>query len=129
MGYTDWPGLQQVFRIERQITTIKSGAVRTEVVYGITSLPSERATAAHLLRLVRDHWSIENRSHWVRDVMFAEDASLVRRGSIPHVMATFRNTAIGLIRSTGTTHIVATCRRLAAHPAEAIRLLTQPVDF
>lgn len=125
-GYTDWPGAQQVFRVQRQITTIKTGAMRTEVVYGITSLPSARATPEQLLHLVRDHWRIENRSHWVRDVTFAEDASLVRVGTIPHVMASLRTTAISLIRLTGTTRIVATCRRLAAHPADAVALLTQP---
>jgi hypothetical protein len=129
VGYSDWPGARQVFRIERHITTIKTKAIRTEVVYGITSLDPERATADQLLRLVRDHWLIENRSHWVRDVTFAEDASLVRVGAIPHVMATLRTTAIGLIRSTGTTRIAATCRRLAAHPADAVALLTQLLHF
>ena len=125
-GYTDWPGAQQVFRVQRQITTIKTGAVGTEVVYGITSLPAARATPEQLLHLVRAHWRIENRSHWVRDVAFAEDASLVRLGAIPHVMASLRTTAIGLIRLTGTTRIIATTRRLAAHPAAAVALLTQP---
>lgn len=126
VGYTAWPGAQQVFRIERQVTTIKTGVARTEVVYGITSLPPVRATPEQLLHLVRDHWRIENRSHWVRDVTFAEDASLVRVGAIPQVMASLRTTAIGLIRLSGTTRIIATCRRLAAHPASAVALLTQP---
>jgi len=98
------------------------------VVYGITSLPPTRATPEQLLQLVRDHWLIENRSHWVRDVTFAEDASRVRVGAVPHVMASLRTTAIGLIRATGTSRIIATCRRLAAHPADAIALLTQTPD-
>lgn len=128
VGYTDWPGVHQVFRIERQITRIKTGEARTEVVYGITSLSPERAPPDQLLRLVRDHWRIENRSHWVRDVSFAEDQSLVRMGAIPHVMATLRTTAIGLIRTTGTDRIIATCRYFAAHPAAAVTLLTTGVD-
>jgi predicted transposase YbfD/YdcC len=45
------------------------------VVYGVTSLPPERATPARLLELVRGHWAIENKSHWVRDVTFDEDRS------------------------------------------------------
>jgi hypothetical protein len=98
--------------------------VRREVVYAVTSLAPERASAADLLRLLREHWTIENRSHWVRDVTFAEDQSLVRGGHVPWVMATIRNTAIGLIRRTGVTQIAATTRRLAAHPADAVALLT-----
>ena len=61
----------------------KTGQERVEVVYGVTSLSSERATPGRVLDLVRGHWSIENKSHWVRDVTFDEDRSQVRCGSIP----------------------------------------------
>lgn len=123
-GYLTWPGAHQVFRLDRQITTIATGRMRQEVVYGVTSLAPDRASADCLLHLVRNHWRIENRSHWVRDVTFTEDQSRVHRGAVPRVMATLRNTAIGLIRCTGTTQIAATTRRLAAHPAAAVALLT-----
>ena len=71
---------------------------RQEVIYGVTSLGRERADAEQLLELVRQHWHIENKSHWVRDVTFDEDRSQARSGNIPQVMATLRNTAIGLMR-------------------------------
>jgi len=76
-----------------------------------------------LLGLVRGHWSIENQSHWVRDVTFDEDRSQVRCGNIPQVMATLRNTAIGLLRWAGYTNIAAACRRLAAQPGLALTLI------
>ena len=122
-GYSDWPGLAQVFRLERQVIRKKTGEVREEVVAGVTSLTPERADAAQLLALVRGHWSIENRSHWVRDVTFDEDRSQVRCGNIPQVMAALRNTVVGLMRWAGHTNIAAACRRFAAQPQAALHLI------
>lgn len=123
VGYSDWPGLAQVFELGRHVIIQKTGQERAEVVYGVTSLPPERATPGRVLDLVRGHWHIENKSHWVRDVTFDEDRSQVRCGSIPQVMAALRNTAIGLLRWAGHTNIAAACRRLAAQPAQALALI------
>jgi predicted transposase YbfD/YdcC len=123
VGYSDWPGLAQVFQIERRVTVKKSGTRRAEVVYGVTSLSPERARPEGLLRLVRQHWQIENKVHWVRDVTFDEDRSQVRCGSIPQVMAAFRNTAIGLMHWAGETSIASACRRFAAQPWSALALI------
>jgi predicted transposase YbfD/YdcC len=122
-GYSDWPGLAQVLRLERQVILKKTGEVREEVVVGVTSLTPERADAARLLAVVRGHWSIENRSHWVRDVTFDEDRSQVRCGNIPQVMAALRNTVVGLMRWAGYTNIAAACRRFAAQPQAALHLI------
>lgn len=122
-GYLSWPAAQQVFRIDRRITRRRTGEVREEIVYGVTRLPPERGTAAQLLRAVRCHWHIENRSHWVRDVTFDEDRSQVRTGSIPQVMAALRNTTIGLLRVTNEANIAAACRRMPAQPWQALALL------
>jgi predicted transposase YbfD/YdcC len=123
VGYSTWPGLAQVFEVGRHVLIQKTGQERIEVVYGVTSLPAERATPARVLDLVRGHWSMENKSHWVRDVTFDEDRSQGRCGSIPQVMAALRNTAIGLLRWAGHTNIAAACRRLAAQPAQALALI------
>jgi predicted transposase YbfD/YdcC len=122
-GYSDWPGLAQVFRLERQVIVKKTGEVRAEVVAGVTSLTPERAEATRLLALVRGHWSIENRSHWVRDVTFDEDRSQVRCGNIPQVMAALRNTVVGLMRWAGYPNMAAACRRFAAQPQAALHLI------
>jgi predicted transposase YbfD/YdcC len=122
-GYSEWPGLAPVFQVEREVIMAKTGVVRDEVVAGVTSLGPERAEAAQLLALVREHWHIEPQSHWGRDVTCEEDRSQVRRGSIPQVMAALRNTVIGLRRWAGHTHIAATCRRFAAQPASALALI------
>jgi hypothetical protein len=123
VGYSDWPGLAQVFQLERQVITKKTGEIREEVVAGVTSLPPARVDAARLLRLVRDHWHIENKAHWVRDVTFDEDRTQVRCGNLPQVMAALRNTVIGLIRQAGHTNIAAACRLFAAQPALALALM------
>ena len=123
VGYSDWPGLAQVFELGRHVMIQSTGEERVEVVYGVTSLRPERATPGRLLALVRGQWHIENKSHWVRDVTFDEDRSQVRCGNIPQVMAALRNTAIGLLRWAGYTNIAAACRRLAAQPVQALALI------
>jgi hypothetical protein len=128
VGYSTWPGVQQVFRLERETVLRATGEIRAETVYGVTSLDRARATADRLLRLTRHHWCIENRSHWVRDVTFDEDRSQVRCGSTPEVMAAFRNAAIGLLRVSGEPNIAAACRRLAACPRAALALIGITMD-
>jgi predicted transposase YbfD/YdcC len=123
VGYSDWPGLAQVFELGRHVITQKTTEERVEVVYGVTSLSPERGTPERLLALVRGHWQIENRSHWVRDVTFDEDRSQVRCGSLPQVMAALRNTTIGLLRWAGYSNIAAACRRFAAQPELALTLI------
>ena len=79
MGYSDWPGLVQVFRLERQVILKKIGEVREEVVAGVTSLVPERADAARLLALVRGQWQMEHQAHWGREVTFDERSSVAER--------------------------------------------------
>jgi predicted transposase YbfD/YdcC len=118
VGDSDWPGLAQVFELGRYVITQKTTKEQVEVVYGVTSLSPER-----LRTLVRGHWQIENKSHWVRDVTFDEDRSQVRCGNIPQVRAALRNTTIGLLRWAGYSNMAAACRRFAAQPDLALPLI------
>jgi predicted transposase YbfD/YdcC len=118
-----WPGLEQVFQIQRHCVEKKSGKESREVVYGVTSLSREKAGAEELLKLVRGHWQIENQSHWVRDVTFGEDHSQVRKGNIAQAMAALRNVAIGLMRVVGEGNIAKACRKFAAQPWHALALI------
>jgi predicted transposase YbfD/YdcC len=119
-GYTDWPGHQQVLEVQRAVTKKRTGETRHEVAYAITSLSAERASARQLLQLWREHWHIENKLHWVRDVTFDEDRSQVRTERIPQVMAALRNVAISLLRVCGAENIAAATRRYAARPSLAL---------
>ena len=111
-GYLDWPGVAQVGQVESVV--VQAGKTSTEVRSFITSVPRSAAGAGRLLEWVRGHWSIENRSHYVRDVTMGEDASRIRKGSGPQVMAAVRNAAIGFLRLSGATNIAEALRRNAS---------------
>jgi hypothetical protein len=122
-----WPHLQQVCRIERERVHVRGGQVlkrEVEITYAITSREPARATAAALLRANRGHWTIENGSHWIRDVVLGEDACLIRSGAAPQAMAACRNLVLALLRRAGYLHIAAALRTLAARPATAVALVT-----
>lgn len=123
VGYSDWPGLAQGFEVGRHVIEKKTGKEHVEVVYGVTSLRPEQASPGRLLELVRGHWAIENKSHWVRDVTYDEDRSQVRKGHIAQVMAALRNTGIGLLRVAGYDNIAKACRQMAAQPHRALALI------
>ena len=120
----DWPGLAQVYEyhIERRHIQTET-KITHQTQFGITSLPPEKASAEDLLKLRREHWTIENKLHWIRDVIFDEDASQARTGSIPHVMAALRNTAISVLRLAGCTKISKTLREFADTPKLAVNLI------
>ena len=66
---------------------------------------------------------IENRLHWVRDVTYQEDKSLVRTGNAPRVMASLRSLAISLLRLDGQANVAAANRRHARDPQRTLKLL------
>ncbi len=120
-SWSDWPGLAQVFRVER--TWHERGQPRRAIHYGITSLPPERGTPEQLLALKRGHWQIENRLHWRKDVTFGEDASLIHAGQGPLLLAALRDAAISLLHHHGIRRIAAHLRTYSQHPEQAIALV------
>ncbi|HEY4032646.1 MAG TPA: hypothetical protein VGL94_01620 [Ktedonobacteraceae bacterium] len=83
----------------------------------------EQASPQRLLELVRGHWCIENRSHYVRDVTFAEDRSRLRTGHAPQILAALRHLAMTLIHRHGSSQIASTRRSLSSHPERAFAWL------
>lgn len=120
-----FPGVAQVFRVIRHTGGLDGQRTTKEVVYGITNLTAEHADPAALAQLVRGHWAIENSIHWVRDVSFGEDASRVRTGTAPAVLAAIRNIITTALRRAGATNIAAARRATALDPTAAIRILTR----
>lgn len=109
--YSDWPYLAQVFKLERIVW--RAGKATSDVRYGVTSLPAAVADAGRLLTIARAEWGIENGLHYRRDVSLAEDASRLRRGHGPQVMAALNNAVIGLVLGTGERNLAAVQRRFA----------------
>jgi predicted transposase YbfD/YdcC len=66
----DWAGLRSLVRIEASRLHKATGKTERETRYYITSLAPQ---AARLNALIRQHWGIENKLHWVLDVAFNED--------------------------------------------------------
>ena len=120
-AWVEFHGATQVAQLRRTVT--RDGKRHVEVVYLITSADFTTAPPAVLASWIRDHWHIENRLHWVRDVTFGEDASQVRTGNAPHVMATLRNTTIALLRLAGHTNLAEARRHHARHPDHTTKLV------
>jgi predicted transposase YbfD/YdcC len=118
-AWIEFDGAAQVAQLRRTVTA--NGKKTVEVVYLITS--DRDADPATLAAWVRGHWEIENRLHWVRDVTYQEDKSLVRTGNAPRVMASLRSLAISLLRLDGQSNIAAANRHHARDPQRTLKLL------
>jgi predicted transposase YbfD/YdcC len=118
-AWTGFTGAAQVAQVRRTVT--RKGKKTVEVVYLITS--DRDADPATLAGWIRGHWEVENRLHWVRDVTYQEDKSLVRTGNAPRVMATLRSLAISLLRLDGHANIAAANRHHARDPHRTLILL------
>lgn len=129
-AWIDFPAAAQIAQLRRTrtTTTTVNGTRKTtttvEVVYVITSADHRAASPATLAAWVQGHWSVENTLHHVRDTTYAEDASRVRTGHAPRIMATLRNTAISLLHLSGATNIARATRHHHRRPDKIITLLT-----
>ncbi|WP_374216245.1 ISAs1 family transposase [Frankia sp. R82] len=118
-----FPHAVQAVRITRRRQPLAGGPAETETAYLITSMATHHANPTWLAAFAREHWHVENRPHWVRDVTFGEDLSQVRTGNAPRVMASLRNLAITILRLTGTTNIAAGIRHHARHPTRPLEAI------
>ena len=128
-GYAAWPGLAQVYRLERQFHWRRNGVCyRTscEVEFGITSLTRAKATPTRLLEIRRAHWGIETGLHYRRDVTLKEDATRMTVGNTGMVMACINNLVLALIRQAEFQNAAQARRYFAAHIPQAFSLLTTP---
>jgi len=121
---SDWPHLQQVYKMDCLTLYKKTGVLTHSTTYGVTSLRAEVAPARTLLDLVVGHWGIEGGSHQRRDVTFHEDFCDLRRGHSAHIMAILNNLAISLMTRIGFANVAHARRVFEAHPQRAFALLT-----
>lgn len=129
--YAAWPGLAQVYRLERHFIWRRNGkSIKTtsEVEYGITSLTRNETTPLNLLNIRRAHWGIETGLHYRRDVTFKEDATRLTLGNAAQIMASIHNLAIALIRQAGFNNAAQARRWFAGHIDLAFALLTTPTS-
>ena len=111
--YLDFPGVGQVFVIDRQSINKKTGTTSTDIVYGVTSHTPDTADAAAILAFNRHHWTIENSCHSILDWNCDEDRCTIRTGHGPQNITALRRFAIGAILSKSRDTVSATTQRLA----------------
>lgn len=98
VGYSDFPGLQQVVQIKKRVVEMKSGVIWESIQYGITSLKEEQAGPQRLMELMRGHWGIENRLFHVKDDSFGEDRQVLQSHRSGQLVSLLRATALNLLR-------------------------------
>jgi predicted transposase YbfD/YdcC len=124
--FLDWPGVGQVYRLERKFDWVRQGKVfksSCEIEYGITSLTNVAASPTQILLFRRMHWGVETGLHYRRDVTFREDATRMTIGAAGRILATVHNLVIGLIKRAGHYNTAKARRHFDGHIAEAFALL------
>ena len=120
-GYANLHGRRQAVRIEREREILKTGKHSIEVAYSLTSLGADRAGAEELLALVRNHWHIENRLHYVRDFTYDEDRCRAWVRHLPRNLSCLTNAAIAIVRTHGRfRYLPEANRHYAARAQEAL---------
>ena len=122
LGGIAFPHARLAIRVHRRRKQTRQRETR-ESVYAVTKLDAHQAGPADLAAAIRGHWGVENSSHHIRDVTFAEDASTVHTKSAPRAMATLRNLAIGVLKTLGADNIAKTTRAIRDQPERALPLL------
>ena len=118
-----FPHAAQAIQIVRRRRLGRKKKWSAETCYAVTSLTVTQASPAELAAIIRGHWAIEDRLHWVRDMDFDEDRSQVRTASGPRVMAALRNLAITIFRLAGYASIAAALRYHARRPSRPLRTI------
>ncbi|WP_262386886.1 ISAs1 family transposase [Streptomyces sp. TRM49041] len=122
LGGIAFPYARLAIRVHRRRRQTSKRETR-ESVYAVTSLDAHQVGPADLAAAIRGHWGVENSSHHIRDVTFAEDASTVHTRTAPRAMATFRNLAIGALKTLGAGNIAKATRAIRDEPERALPIL------
>jgi len=116
-----FPHAAQAIKVVRRRKV--NGTWSRETCYAVTSLTVTQASHAQLAAIIRGHWGIEDRLHWVRDMDFDEDRSQARTAAGPRVMASLRNLVITILRLAGAASIAAALRYHARRPGRPLQTI------
>jgi predicted transposase YbfD/YdcC len=114
----EWTGIKSLIKVER--TGTRAGKKYHEVVCYISSLI---LSAKEFALGIRGHWGIENRLHWVKDVVFNEDGSNIRAGNAPANLSIIKAIALNILRQNGHASITIATRYLSNDIDKLLRLV------
>jgi predicted transposase YbfD/YdcC len=126
-GGIEFPHLAQVACICREVRSLTGEKISKDIAIQVTSAARDQMSAADMNRHTRNHWRIENKSHYTRDTVYREDHNQSWKGNGPRALASFRNLATGLFRLKNTASIkeetekVHMDRMLALHYMATVR--------
>jgi predicted transposase YbfD/YdcC len=123
-GYLDWPGVTQVFKLERTVTQETTRKTTQETVFGLTSLSPTRTSAEQLLAMTQQYWGIENGLHYRRDVTLEEDATRFTDDRRAETMAILNNFIIALTSKLGFRNLASAQRTFDARLTFALAAFT-----
>jgi len=89
----DWPFIRQVIRVTRDREELRKSQPTTSIHYYVSN---RELNATELARVIRDHWTIENKVHYVKDVVFQEDKTTKYRN--PFIDSTCLDFALNMLR-------------------------------
>lgn len=122
----DWLDLKRLICVERTVLT--KGNQSYQRAYYISDINSNKA--AFFAKHIRLHWAIENRLHWVKDVIMNEDNSKTVMGMAAENISIMRNIAINLFRTHGYGSIKYAIELCANNFKELIKLTDyKPVNY
>lgn len=120
----DFPHARQVVFIRREVFEISGGRISKENALILTSRNPGEMTATDANRHTRNHWRIENKSHYVRDTVYREDHGQAWAGEGPHALASLRNLSAGLIRLKKENAIKETTQWVNRDQSRALKFMT-----
>ena len=113
---SDWIGAKTAVKINRS-REIK-GKVSQETVYVLSSLELSKVSIKTMANYIRNHWFIENKLHYVRDVTMGEDLCRIRKGNGSQLFASLRNIVLNLFRLNNVENIAAEIRKMVHYPSK-----------
>jgi hypothetical protein len=119
----DYPHINQVACILREVFNANDEKISKEVAIQITSAGPGKMTAADVNRHTRNHWGIENKSHYIRDTVYREDDNQAYSGNGPQGLAALHNLAMGLFRLKGIRSIKETTELIHLDLMRAVQYL------
>jgi len=116
---TGWIGIKRLIKVER--IRVNHGHIHQVTGYYICSYVLDEAKLMY--DYIKDVWGIENRLHWVKDVIMKEDTSKTAKGMAAQNISVMRNIAINIYRASGMDSIKYATQKYANNVKELMKLI------